>query len=175
MKKMNTIIFVLALVFVPSVFADEQSHRKLAEELLVTMQVDKQVDGVYDRMKATQKEQMKNMGASEEMMSSQDKMMAMMAKEMSWANLKDDYISAYAEVFSDEDIRGLIDFYKSPVGQKLIAKTPELTSRMMKISQKRIQTLLPQMKEMSNHLVNEMKQKAADKTPSEPMMNMEKK
>ena len=177
MKKMNVAIFILALTIVPCVFADEQSHRKLAEDLLLTMQVDKQVDGAYERMKTVRREQMKNMGASQEVMAAQDKMVDMMAKQMSWKELKDDYVSAYAQAFSEEDLRGLINFYKGPLGQKLVGKTPELTSKMMQVSQKKVQQLLPQMKEMSNQMINEIKEKASSKTPSEsaPAMNMEKK
>ena len=33
---------------------------------------------------------------------------------------------AYAEVFSVEELEGLIAFYSSPVGQKMLAKTPEI-------------------------------------------------
>ena len=99
-------------------------------------------------------------------MAAQDKMMDMMAKEMSWKNLKDDYISAYSEAFSEEDLKGLADFYKSPLGQKLVDKTPELTTKLMEISQKKVQQLMPQIKEMSNQMMDEMKKNEASKAPA---------
>ena len=169
MKKASVVTFVFALLFVSCVFADErseQSRRKLAEDVLLTMRVDKQVDGAYDQMKIIRREQMKNMGTSEEIMAAQDKMMDMMAKEMSWQQLKNDYISAYSEAFSEEDLKGLVDFYKSPLGQVLVDKTPELTTKLMEISQKKVQQLMPQMKEISNQMMDEIKKKEASKAPA---------
>ncbi len=74
MKKLNLIIFVLAIMFASSAFADEQSHRKLAEEMLLTIKLDKQLEGAYEQVKAVQKERIKNMEHSEEAMAVQDKM-----------------------------------------------------------------------------------------------------
>ena len=172
MNKASVVTFVFALLFVSCVFADErserseQSRRKLAEDVLLTMKVDKQVDDAYGRMKTIRNEQMKNMGASEDVMAAQDKMMDVMAQEMSWNHLRDDYISVYAQTFSEEDLKGLADFYKSPLGQKLVDKTPELTTKLMEISQKKVQQLMPQMKEMSNQMMEEIKKKEAIKSPA---------
>ena len=52
-----------------SLQADEQSHRKAAEDLLLIMRFGKQVSDSYEQMISMQKEQMKNMGPMKDIMS----------------------------------------------------------------------------------------------------------
>ena len=172
MKKLNLIIFILAFMFTPCVFAGEQSHRKLAEELLLTTQIDKQINDVYQRTKAERKEQMKNMGISEAF---QDKEMGILSQQISWEAIKDGYISSYVEVFSEKELRGLIDFYKTPLGKRFVEKMPELTSKITQRMRKQVEQFFPQMKELSTQMFNEMNQKSPSPTPSQSMMNKEMK
>ncbi|HWW28262.1 MAG TPA: DUF2059 domain-containing protein, partial [Caulobacter sp.] len=52
------------------------------------------------------------------------------AREMT-GKMKGPMIDAMAEVFTEQELRDLVAFYEGPSGQALIAKTPELTQRMM--------------------------------------------
>jgi hypothetical protein len=45
--------------------------------------------------------------------------------------MKAPMVDAMAEVFTEQELRDLVAFYEGPSGQALIAKTPELTQRMM--------------------------------------------
>jgi hypothetical protein len=47
------------------------------------------------------------------------------------AKMKAPMIDAVAEVFTEQELRDLVAFYEAPSGQALIAKTPELTQKMM--------------------------------------------
>src|SRR4051794_15762347 len=47
-----------------------------------------------------------------------------------WSELKPRYIKAYAEVFSADELRSLIAFFKSPIGQAYLDKTPEVSRRL---------------------------------------------
>src|SRR5438093_7645126 len=120
-------------------------------------------------MKNMQKSQMKDMGASEASMTYQDKMMQVMAEEMSWDKMKDDYISIYTQVFTEDELKGLMDFYKSPIGQKLVAKTPELTGKLMEMGQKHSAQVMPKLKAMAADMSKEMMNKAPEAaTPAAP-------
>lgn len=48
-----------------------------------------------------------------------------------WLKLKPKYVKAYAEVYSADELRALITFFKSPAGQTYLEKTPELNRRLM--------------------------------------------
>ncbi len=80
------------------------------------------------------------------------KMMDLFMKEISWDNLKEDYISIYAETFTEEELKGLVTFYKSPVGRKFIEKQPELMKRTMEISQEKMMELIPKMQELAKEM-----------------------
>ena len=45
--------------------------------------------------------------------------------------MKAPMIDAMAEVFTEQELRELVTFYETPTGQALLAKSPELTRRMM--------------------------------------------
>ena len=44
-------------------------------------------------------------------------------------------LTVYASHFSREEVRAMIAFYRTPVGQKLIAETPALTADAMNVGQ----------------------------------------
>ena len=168
MKRITMGVFILCLMGAGSLYADEQSQRKLAEELLTIMKIGKQVDATFDRMKTMHKEQMNSMGVSGGSLSSQDKMMDLMAQEMSWEKMKDDYIAAYSEVFTQEELQGLIDFYKTPLGQKYVEKMPELTTKLMQVGNKHTMQLMPKIKAITSEMTNEIMRKSQETTPPAP-------
>lgn len=53
----------------------------------------------------------------------------------SFDELVDMLAPIYKERLTEEDLKGIIAFYKSPVGKKLAEKTPEITSESMMVGQ----------------------------------------
>lgn len=41
----------------------------------------------------------------------------------------------YMETYTHEEIKKVLDFYASPIGKKIIARTPELTKKSMTVGQ----------------------------------------
>ncbi len=181
MRRALLIILAVLLTFgVEQLYADEASQRKLAEELLLQMKVDQQIMQSFEQMKAMQRQQMESMSQNSGVkmnpssLAMQDKIMDLMGQEMSWDKLKDAYVGVYVETFTEEDLQGLINFYKSPTGQKLVEKTPELSAKVMEIGQKQALQLLPKIKEITSAATQEMQQKTQEKAPDAPLGNAEK-
>jgi hypothetical protein len=84
-------------------------------------------------------------------------MMEVIMKEMSWDKLKDDYISIYADTFTEKELLGIITFYESPIGRKFIEKQPELMKKSMQISQKQMVGLMPKIQKLTEEMRNKMK------------------
>jgi len=168
-KKMTKIIVVLiigSLALIPMAQAQEiqenNQTRVLAEELLGAMQVQTAIEKSFEMVKEMMVSQANQMGlpegeASEKAQGSMNKTMDMVMAEMTWDKLKDDYISIYAETFNVEELQGLVDFYKGPIGQKFVEKQPELMRRSMLISQKQMAELMPKIQAMTQQI----KQKTA--------------
>lgn len=66
-------------------------------------------------------------------------------EQMNWASLEPEYTRLYLEVFSEAELRDLIAFYESPLGQKLLAKMPVLLAKSNEITTRRLQAAMPQL------------------------------
>jgi len=74
----------------------------------------------------------------------QAKLFQLFKEEASWEKLEPVYVKIYMENFSQQEIEGMLVFYKSPTGQAMIRKMPlvmqssiaELQARLQPITQK---------------------------------------
>lgn len=58
-----------------------------------------------------------------------------------------DMVELYRETFTDEELQALIDFYSTPVGQKILSVTPELAKRGAAMGMAEAQRKEPQLME----------------------------
>lgn len=66
-------------------------------------------------------------------------------EQMNWAVLEPEYTRLYLDVFSEHELRELVAFYETELGQKLIAKMPLLMTRSSELATKRVQAAMPQL------------------------------
>jgi hypothetical protein len=71
---------------------------------------------------------------------------AVMREELSWESLKPMYIQIYQDNFTQDEIDGLITFYRSPTGQAFASKMPAVMQQSMQIMQRRIRPFVEKMK-----------------------------
>ena len=157
MRRVVTAAMICTFVLVTIVHAEDAPKRALAEKLLGAMQMQKTIEKSFEMVKQMIPAQMKQMGVSEEASSDKAqeamrKTMDLVMQEMSWDKLKGDYISIYAETFTVEELKGLVQFYESPIGKKFIEKQPELMKRSMQISQEQMMILMPKIQELTEQL-----------------------
>lgn len=58
-------------------------------------------------------------------------------EEMSWEKLRPAIVKSYAETFSEEELKQLIAFFRSPVGQVYIQKLPKVQQKLIPLLQER--------------------------------------
>ena len=58
---------------------------------------------------------------------------------MSWASLESDFIKIYTEAYTEEELKEITVFYKTPVGQKTVRLMPELMRKGGEIGNRRVQ------------------------------------
>lgn len=155
----------------PFVIAQDDTSKGLAEELLLLMEIPQNIEKSFQMIKQMQAAQFQQMAGgvagTEEVASLQDEIMDMISAEMSWDNLKDDYIGIYSDTFTADELRGIIEFYKSPVGQKFVEKMPELQRRSMELSQKQTLELMPKIQSKSQEVMQKVRAASGD-APSVP-------
>lgn len=67
-------------------------------------------------------------------------------KEINWTKMKESYVKLYTETFSQDEINGLITFYKSPTGQMLLDRMPEVTQKAAQINQQQLGPVVEKLK-----------------------------
>lgn len=119
------------------------------------------MDGVYAQIDSMFAQMTNQMQVPESQKPIMDKFFkkysAMMREEMSWEKLKGPMSNAYAQTYTEEELKDVIKFYQSPTGQKFIAKMPELTKASMIMVQDMMKTFMPKMQALQKELQDELK------------------
>jgi hypothetical protein len=164
------IILVSVAVGLPA-NAQDQSKRALAEEMLNLMNMRQTLDQTTAMIKQFFVAQIRRANpapadpaAQAKLTSDLEKIMDMVKQEASWDKMKGDYISIYSEAFTEPELKDIVAFYKTPSGQALIKKQPQVMKRSLELSQKMMGRLLPKIKAM----VDEMKKDVAPKSSPKP-------
>jgi len=173
MKIPSTLLLLAVLTFSLSTPAAPPSDQSI-NQLLQLTKVDKLVDSVFTQMDGMMKASLqqatkgKPLRAEEQAVLDrrQAKMAGLMKEELSWNKMKDLYVQAYRETFSQEEIDGLIAFYRTPVGRALVSKQPELTKRTMTIMQQRLAPMRQRIQKMSEATALELKKAKAETSPA---------
>ncbi|WP_420908934.1 DUF2059 domain-containing protein [Acinetobacter modestus] len=80
-------------------------------------------------------------------------------QDFTWAKLEPEMIQLYVEEFTQEEINGMLEFYKTPVGQSTINKLPIVMQKSLKISQQQMGELTPKIMQAAQKLAKELQTK----------------
>lgn len=154
---LKKIAFVLFFVLSCSAAnAGVQEHRALAEELIkitegdtVMEKMKAQVTMIFQQITAQMNVQEADRPKLEEYSKRFD---AILAEDMAWEKIKPQYIDLYTSVFTEEETKGLVDFYKSDLGKKVTAKMPELMQQSMTVARTYMQGIVPKLEELTEEM-----------------------
>src|SRR5271155_2277412 len=82
---------------------------------------------------------------------------AVVAEGYNWTKLEPAYEQVYADLYTEDELDGILAFYKSPVGQAFLAKTPEATRQVLQISKQQFDALTPQIQKLTEDYVAHLK------------------
>ena len=146
------------------------AHLKAAEQLLISIGIDKQFGGMMDNIISTSSNQI----PAEQRAKFIDVMKVFMNKYFTWDLLKDKMAAIYAEEFTEDELNQISVFYSSPIGQKVSSKLPVLMQRGMMVGQNAVAEHKDELTQMmqdafgtSNQApANQPAKKPASKTPA---------
>ena len=159
---MKRLLFVLiSCVSLPIAAQDKSKEAKVEELLRLT-----KADALLEQMSA----QMRKMAASQIPPDATDAQKAAISKGMervfdlvqqrlSWAELKPLYIKLYSENFSDEDLDGILGFYRTPAGKALLNKMPILIAQAGQLVQEKMGNLVPEVQRVMEQAKAEAEKK----------------
>jgi len=152
MKNHHLISTILAFSLPILAFGADETARPDVDELLTISRVQKMSDSVMDQVKGAMEGMAKQASASAsatgKQKKMQDDMFDFIKSEMSWDKMKVQYAKMYAEVFTPQEIKDLIAFYKTPTGQMFLDKQPLLVQKSMAMGQTMMMGLMPKIQEM---------------------------
>ncbi len=150
--------------------ADDTSKRAKVQELFTVMHVDRVSEQITGTVRRQLEASMHNLPGAAEATPAQKKLlndyetnvMALVDGSVNWKVLQPQMVDLYSSTYTEPEIDGILSFYKSPVGQTMLAKSPELTEKSMAITQTKLQALQPKISEISQNFA---KQYAAAQAP----------
>ena len=131
---MRRLLILVCVMFLSSIlYAQEMSsHEKAAENML-------ELTNTKDVMAQTLETMLESqLQANPQLIPVKGAMEAFFQKHISYESIKDELIAIYVETFTEEELYAITEFYKTPVGQKLIKEQPDLVTKGMQIGQQRV-------------------------------------
>lgn len=149
----RSVVLALCVCALPlSLHADDVSKRAKVEEMLTASKVDsiskQMLANVPDRVKQAASRQMLVQSAStpEQKKITQDyltQMGTIAQKAASWDVVHPKIVDVYMQSFTEPELDGILAFYKTPAGQALVEKTPEVSTKTIGILQSTVGAMEP--------------------------------
>jgi len=164
MRKILIAATAVLLALPLSARADEASKRAKIEEMLTVLKMEDNFNLLMKNAEQQGREVGMSMVRPTELTEADKKildnfmtkLMTAMRETMGWQKLKSEFIDLYAKAYTEEEVDGILTFYKSPVGQSMLAKTPQLVQQSMAISQAHMREIQPKLEQLSEDLKKEL-------------------
>jgi len=117
------------------------SHRAAVRELLEATHIREMLDKSSEAMLQSQLKQMP------QLVPVADVIRDFYHEQMDWKVMEPELTQLYLEVFTEQELRDITAFYKTPLGQKMLAKMPQLMARSSELANARVQAALPKLME----------------------------
>jgi uncharacterized protein len=169
--KRTALFLVLVLSLSLTAHADEASRRAKAQEMLTLLHMDRLMDQMMNNVMeqaSTMSKQMFGANIKPEDQAKidefQKQIFQVIQSQLGWKSLEPEYVTIYANNFTDEQLDAILAFYKSPTGISLVEKLPTLTTQGMQVAQSKMTLLQPQLKQMMEDFIK--KQSSAHGQPA---------
>lgn len=124
----------LALFFSSAALADPAAHRQLASEVLDVVNTPVALRTAMSSAVGPLLERMRAEGAPEEAIREiKAAMLEWADKEIVWDEVKPQLIDLYVREFTEDELRQLLAFYRTPVGAKTLSRFPVILSEGSRI------------------------------------------
>ena len=151
MKKLALVLFgaLLSLSAYPAYPSPES-----VDTLMLAMKIDRSGDMLFESMELSIKPQLDKLAGGKNLTperrsaleASLKRTMTIMREELSWAKMQPIYRQIYQESFTQEEIDGLLVFYKSPAGAAFVDKMPVVMQKTMTIMQSNMGPMMERLK-----------------------------
>ena len=147
-RTITTCMAVAAITFAGSAAWAAAPSDAAIDELLEVMRLREQTSKMLDAMNqefaqnasmfAQKSGTAEDAAVQQRMQTMQQQMGQILREEMAWEKVRPVYRQVYKESLTAEEVAGMLAFYRTPVGQSVLQKQPQITERAMQISREQI-------------------------------------
>jgi len=173
--KRPTLLLVLSLCLPVTLHADDASKQAKVRELFALLHVEHISDQIRSSVMsqtAAIPKQLFGPEISPENKAKfdvlQEKILQTVDAQVGWRVLEPQYVKLYTDTYSEEEINGIVAFYKTPAGAAMIAKSPELSTKSIQLVQSKMAAVQPQLKQMVEDFVRDTKPASTPAAPAAP-------
>lgn len=140
-----------------------ETHYAAARELLATM-------NVAETLRATSEMAADTMIRQNPVLAPyRDVILEWQSSFLNWETLEASYVNLYAEAFTEQELREMTRFYRTPVGRKSLTKLPELMNKAAAIGESYARDNLPALQMMIEERAEELQRlQQAGPAPAPP-------
>jgi uncharacterized protein len=160
----NLLIAILILAAVPSFAGDKPPSETSIRELMALTDAKSLLDKMYQQLDGMMEQAMKQALGDHPINEEQQKLMAeMRAKvvelfrsQLGWDQLEPSYLTLYQQTLTQDEVNGMLKFYKSKAGKAVINKLPQLTQGVMQVVMEKMQGISPQLRAIQEDYVKRL-------------------
>ena len=145
--------------------AETSASNASIAQLLKVSHADQAINGAREHMHNMIKQMPKQMRLQEQHRDIASpyilKMAALVDAQVTWDKVKPPIVEAYANTFNQQEVDALTAFYQTPVGTKLIEKSPQLMHESMQAAQKIMAAMTPQLQQLQKEMMTAIEQTEA--------------
>jgi hypothetical protein len=166
MRKLPLVLVAALLFTAAAAHADDVSKHAKVKELFQLTSMQNRVDQIrvsaLAQARSFAAQQFASTGVSAQpdqkgLAAYYEKLNALVAESYNWTKLEPAYEKVYADLYTEDELDGILVFYKSPVGQAYLSKTPEATRQVLQISKQQFDALTPQIQKLTEDYVAHLK------------------
>ena len=166
------ILLLLAVSSLVAQAADTTPSAASIDELLAVMNAHQMVDAMIPQMDGMMQNTISAALKGHQLSPEEQKIieksradaMAVMRETLAWSKLEPLYVRVYQKSFTQEEVVGLIELYKTPAGQALINKMPVVLQNTMAEMQSMMAPMMQRLQQSQQQLVADIKKKAKPKS-----------
>jgi hypothetical protein len=159
-----TAALLLVLAAVPAAAADRPPPPELLEELFAVMQPQRNFEllreeyrKVFTRtMEASLAGVALNPAQRRTFEQMQNDVFAVIETSLDWKSFEPDAVALYQRTFTEREIQGILEFYRTDAGRSLLEKMPQVLAAMVQVGAEKGQAMQPRIKEIVESSVKRM-------------------
>ena len=142
---------LVALTVLPTaLLAQTESHIEAAKEHLVLTKAREATEQAFEQVIPLADSMSEHYPVPEDhrelMAEEMQANLEFMKQELNWSVLEPRLVQVYVDVYSEDELRGLNEFYRSSLGQKFIEKTPEVMAASTQMTMEMLRDFIPKLK-----------------------------